>query len=205
MKKLPVGASGVAAENRAANRMAAAVAKDAAKDSLGPLSAPASTITPVVLAGAYLAIIPPFLGVIRKQLNSDPKVQIRLGQFRMMFVLFQGHANTASEAAGTLGITLPAASKMALELEALNLLSRATDRVDRRRTLLSLTPAGRAVFQRAFNSIRQHLAGMFETMSPTDREVLFCAAGKLAEIFQPTANVPHKEKRIVRSSPSEPA
>ncbi len=200
-----MGASGMAAANLMASRTAAVDARGAAKDSLGPLSAPASTVTPLVLAGAYLAIIPPFLGVVRKQLNSDPEVQIRLGQFRMMFVLFQGLAHTVSEAAGTLGITLPSASKMADDLESLKLLSRETDPVDRRRTLLSLTPAGCAVFQRAVTSIRQHLAGMFETLSPTERGFLFCAAGKLAEIFQPTANVPHEEKRIVRSSPSEPA
>ncbi len=143
-----------------------------------------AAIAPDQLAGAYLSVIPQLMAFVRKHLNQDTELSLRLGQFRMLHVLHHNLARSISEAASVLGVTLPSASKMADDLENLGLVSRSLDEQDRRRTILSLTDQGEAVFCGAVDSIREKIATKFEVLSPTERGVLFCAAIKLAEIFQ---------------------
>lgn len=137
------------------------------------------------LAAVYLAVIPQLMGFVRRNLNQDPQISLRMGQFRLMHVVHQNLADSISDTASALGVTLSSASKMVDDLEGIGLLSRRPDHQDRRRTILSLTDEGRQVYQRAVNSIREQLAIKFGSLTAVERGVLFCAALKLTEIFQP--------------------
>ncbi len=148
-----------------------------------------TAIAPDQLAGAYLSVIPQLMAFVRKHLNQDAQISLRLGQFRMLHVLHQNLARSISEAAAVLGVTLPSASKMADDLAGLGLVNRNLDEQDRRRTFLSLTEHGEAVYRSAVDSIREKIAIRFEALSPTERGVLFCAAIKLTEIFQSTGTL----------------
>ncbi|MGC8560137.1 MAG: MarR family winged helix-turn-helix transcriptional regulator [Phycisphaerae bacterium] len=152
------------------------------------IDAPGRAFTAAVdaeqLAGVYLAVIPQLMGFVRRNLNQDPQIDLRMGQFRMMHVLYQNLADSISEAAGVLGVTLSSASKMVDDLEYLGLVTRRPDERDRRRTIVSLTDQGSAIYQQAVNSIREQIATKFQLLTATERGVLFCAALKLAELFQ---------------------
>lgn len=141
-------------------------------------------VSPDRLAGAYLAVIPQLMAFVRKNLNQDPQINLRLGQFRMLHTLHQNLAHTISEVAGVLGVSLPSASKMMDDLENLGWVSRHPDDQDRRRAILSLTDNGQNIYRRAVDSVREQIAEQFASLSTTERGVLFCAAVKLTEIFQ---------------------
>jgi DNA-binding MarR family transcriptional regulator len=69
-------------------------------------------------------------------------------------------------------------------LEAAGLVVRASDPVDRRSSLVSVTPVGRALLAEQRTRKDAYLARRLETLSVADRRVLARAAELLEELFE---------------------
>ncbi|MGC8623954.1 MAG: hypothetical protein ACP5VQ_01655, partial [Phycisphaerae bacterium] len=75
-------------------------------------------------------------------------------------------------------------SKVADELVREGFIQRREDRNDRRRALLSLTPAGGAVLRTVQQAAEDHFAAIFEPLTPMERAFLLCAAETLRPLFR---------------------
>jgi DNA-binding MarR family transcriptional regulator len=91
---------------------------------------------------------------------------------------------TPSELAAREHIRRPTATQVLARLEAAGLVGRASDPVDRRSSLVSITPAGRALLAEQRTRKDAYLARRLETLSPADRRVLARAAELLEELFE---------------------
>ena len=157
----------------------------------GPLpaasSAAESTVAAATLAKAFVSLIPHMMGSLRRHLRTAEGGDLRVGQFRMMMAVAMSPELSISNAAEVMGLTLPSASKVADELARAGLLQRKEDRRDRRRSLLSLTPAGIAVLQSVQRAAEDHFIQIFQPLTPMERGFLLCAAETLRPLFRPGA------------------
>jgi DNA-binding MarR family transcriptional regulator len=91
---------------------------------------------------------------------------------------------TPSELADRERIRRPTATQVLARLEAAGLVVRASDPVDRRSSVLSITPAGRALLAEQRTRKDAYLARRLETLSSADRRVLARASELLEELFE---------------------
>jgi DNA-binding MarR family transcriptional regulator len=101
----------------------------------------------------------------------------------MMMAIAMESELSISNAAAVMGLTLPSASKVADELVREGLIRRREDRRDRRRSLLSLTPAGVAVLRTVQKAAEDHFAAVFKPLTTAERTFLWCAAETLRPLF----------------------
>ena len=148
-------------------------------------SAAESTVQAATLAKAFVSLIPHMMGSLRRHLRTAEGGDLRVGQFRMMMAVALSPELSISDAAEVMGLTLPSASKVADELSRAGLLQRKEDRRDRRRSLLSLTPAGIAVLQSVQRAAEAHFIQIFQPLTPMERGFLLCAAETLRPLFRP--------------------
>ena len=152
------------------------------------LPAPVAPATPAVdadsLAKAFVSLIPQMMGSLRRHLRTAEGGDLRVGEFRMMMAIAMSPELSISNAAEVMGLTLPSASKVADELVRAGFIQRREDRHDRRRSLLSLTPAGVAVLRTVQQAAEDHFAAIFEPLTPMERAFLLCAAETLRPLFR---------------------
>ena len=146
---------------------------------------PASSMDADVLARAFVSLIPHMMGSLRRHLRTAEGGDLRVGQFRMMMAIAMSPELSISNAAEVMGLTLPSASKIAVELARAGLVQRKEDSQDRRRSLLSLTAAGMEVLQSVQRAAEDHFANVFQPLTPRERAFLLCAAETLRPLFKP--------------------
>ena len=149
-----------------------------------PAGAAAPAVRSATLAKAFVSLIPHMMGSLRRHLRTAEGGDLRVGQFRMMMAIAMESELSVSNAAEVMGLTLPSASKMADELVREGLIQRREDHHDRRRALLSLTPAGGAVLRTVQQAAEDHFAAIFEPLTPMERAFLLCAAETLRPLFR---------------------
>ncbi len=147
----------------------------------------ASAVDADALAKSYVSLIPNMMGSLRRHLRTAEGGDLRVGQFRMMMAVEGSPGLSISSAAEVVGLTLPSASKMVDELELSGFIIRGEDSKDRRRALLSLTPAGGAVLRSMQCAAERHFAAIFEPLTPMERAFLLWAAETLRPLFKPGA------------------
>jgi DNA-binding MarR family transcriptional regulator len=138
-----------------------------------------------MLAKSFVSLIPHMMGSLRRHLRTAEGGDLRVGQFRMMMAIALSPELSISNAAEVMGLTLPSASKVADELARAGLVQRKEDRRDRRRSLLSLTPAGFAVLETVQRAAEDHFANIFQPLTAMERVFLLCAAETLRPLFRP--------------------
>ena len=164
-----------------------ALKKKLNRPSPAALNAAEATVPTATLAKAFVSLIPHMMGSLRRHLRTAEGGDLRVGQFRMMMAVAMSPELSISNAAEVMGLTLPSASKVADELARAGLLQRKEDHRDRRRSLLSLTPAGIAVLQSVQRAAEDHFIQIFQPLTPMERGFLLCAAETLRPLFRPGA------------------
>jgi DNA-binding MarR family transcriptional regulator len=91
---------------------------------------------------------------------------------------------TPSELAARERIQRPTATRLVARLEELGLLQRAADPVDRRSSLLSVTPQGRALLEALRGRKTAFLAHRLATLEPEERATLDRAAAILERLLE---------------------
>ncbi len=150
-------------------------------------AAPPTAITetsPQLLAQAYLALIPIMMGSLRSRLRTLEVGDLRMGPFRVLMEVHVEKNPTLSQVAINMGLALPAASKIADELESRGYIARTPDQADRRKNMLSLTAAGERVMNVVKNEAEKHFANLFASLTAAERGFLLCAAETLRPVFR---------------------
>lgn len=150
-----------------------------------PVAAGVTDVNADRLAKAFVSLIPHMMGSLRRHLRTAEGGDLRVGQFRMMMAIAISPDLSISDAAEVMGLTLPSASKVADELARAGFVQRTEDSQDRRRSLLSLTPAGFAVLQTVQRAAEDHFAHIFQPLTAMERAFLLCAAETLRPLFRP--------------------
>jgi len=134
-------------------------------------------------AERLLAVVPPLMQALRVEMRAGRSSDLTVPQFRML-VFFQIHPGAPlTKASEHLGLSLPAASKLAEAMTARGLLARETCAEDRRRMAVSITPAGVQHLAAARDAAVEVFTRRLANLSTTEREVLFAVLGSLQQVF----------------------
>jgi DNA-binding MarR family transcriptional regulator len=146
-------------------------------------------------AEELLACVPTVMRFIRHEMRSHRHVRLSVPQFRTIIFASLREDSSLSALAEHLGLSLPAASRMVDQLVRGGLLLRRQAAQDRRRVLLSPTPRGETVYQRAHDATRKALARRFDSISADDRLAVSRAIRILGRVFGTLAVRERDEKR----------
>ncbi|MCK4660624.1 MAG: MarR family transcriptional regulator [Phycisphaerae bacterium] len=95
---------------------------------------------------------------------------LTFGQFHLLKLMSMNGHHQVGEVAGFLGVSPPAATKNIDKLERLGLIVRTASPGDRRATLLSASPQGRAVVRQYEENKAAHLSPVLENFCPEEVE-----------------------------------
>lgn len=95
---------------------------------------------------------------------------LTMTQLRVLYFVGRGRPVSVSEVAAEIGVTQPSATESLERLERLGLIERATDQTDRRVIRSRVTPSGRELIDRPWETRRAVLASALRHASPGDRE-----------------------------------
>jgi len=134
-------------------------------------------------AERLLAVVPTLMQALRVEMRAGRSADLTVPQFRIL-VFFQIHPGAPlTQAAEHLGLSLPAASKLAEGMSARGLLARETCATDRRRMAVSLTEAGAQHLRAARDAAVAVFTKRLAQLSGTEQEVLFAVLGSLQQVF----------------------
>jgi DNA-binding MarR family transcriptional regulator len=108
-------------------------------------------------------------------------------QFRTLAFLSRHPGSSLSAAAEFIGLTLPTMSVLIEGLVQRGLVDRVPDRIDRRRVLLSLTPAGELQHTHALEGAATWLVEVLKPLDANEREGVVQALQVLRPLFAATA------------------
>jgi DNA-binding MarR family transcriptional regulator len=106
---------------------------------------------------------------------TDPawmELDLTMGQMKALFVLFDDTALTVGALATRLGLGKPAASILVERLVQLEFVTRTEDSLDRRRTLVRLTPKGEDLIGQIRQGGHDQLRALLGLLSPEDLSAL---------------------------------
>lgn len=134
-------------------------------------------------AERLLAIVPALMQALRVEMRAARSSDLTVPQFRIL-VFFQIHPGAPlTQAAEHLGLSLPAASKLAEGMVARGLLARETCTSDRRRIAIALTDDGLKHLALARNAAVSVFTGKLAGLSTLELDVLFAVLGSLQTVF----------------------
>jgi len=122
------------------------------------------------------------VGLARRLRAERPDDPISLGKVSLMSHLVRQGSLTPGQLATAERLQPQSLTRQLAELEAEGLVTRSTTEVDRRRSLISLTAAGRAALARDMHSRDRWLAGALAHLSPAERELLRIAASLMEQL-----------------------
>ncbi len=134
-------------------------------------------------AERLLAIVPTLMQALRVEMRAGRSSDLTVPQFRIL-VFFQIHPGAPlTQAAEHLGLSLPAASKLAEGMVARGLLARETCASDRRRIAIALTEDGLKHLALARTAALSVFTGKLADLSALELDVLFAVLGSLQTVF----------------------
>ena len=134
-------------------------------------------------ASAVLDVVPAVMDALRAATRQHVGEQMSVPQFRCLNFVSRRPDSSISEVAAFLGVTLPTASAMVDRLVRAGALKMRSSRVDRRRTHLQLTPAGRARLRGIHDDAHGDLAQALARLSAGDLRRLYEGLGVLRRAF----------------------
>jgi len=131
--------------------------------------------------GASLVIDAILLGMraVRSSMRSGRPRDLSVPQFRLLAFVRRRTGASLSDAAEHIGLTLPSMSKAVNGMVKRGLMSRVTSERDRRCVTLALTDTGRALFDKAAEASRAHIATRLAALSDQQRRDVAAAAKTL--------------------------
>jgi len=145
-----------------------------------------SAVTSAVLTGTRLLV-----GIAARSLGAVAG-QVTLSQFRMLVVLATLGETKLVTMAELLGVNPSTAMRMADRLAAADLVVREVNPLNRRESLMRLTPEGRHVVDEVTARRRDEIAAIVARMSPEQCRALVAAMNAFNEAAgQPPGEGPH--------------
>ena len=145
----------------------------------------APVATPKLCAAEILETVPLLMSVLRAHSRSASSPELSIPQFRALAFVGRTEGGMLCDVASFLGLTPPSASKLIDGLVAKRLLLRHAGTTDRRSISLSLTAAGRRIYERAVQSAEKFLADHLSQLTPSVLENMRHSLEILRSIFQP--------------------
>lgn len=134
-------------------------------------------------AERLLAVVPRLMQALRVEMRAGRSADLTVPQFRIL-IFFQMHAGAPlTQAAEHLGLSLPAASKLAEVMVGRGLLSRQVCEQDRRRVSISITDEGLEHLRAAREAALAVFTGRLAELSRTEQDVLYAVLGSLQTLF----------------------
>ena len=124
--------------------------------------------------------------------NVGPELlslDLPMGQFKAMAMITMYGSQAVGEIGRRLGISEPAASLLVDKLEERGLAARVRDEQDRRRTLVTATPAGDELASRLRQGREEQVQRWLDALTDTELEGLLLGLGGLLRIVQDEAAV----------------
>lgn len=134
---------------------------------------------------------------IRQEMRSHRWAQLTVTQFRALIFASVREGPSLSDMAEHIGLSLPAASRVADLLVRRGLLRRRQGMADRRRVALSATRLGEAMYNKAHRATRAALARRFDAISLSERLLISDAMLILRRVFA-AADVPPRARKPAR-------
>ncbi|MBC7259933.1 MAG: MarR family transcriptional regulator [Chloroflexi bacterium] len=142
------------------------------------------TPSPEECAREVLDVVPLVMRAIRAEMRSHRTPDLSVPQFRALLFLRRTPGASLSQVADHLGLTPPSASKLVDGLVARGLLARQDSQTDRRRVVLTVTPAGEAILDSALESTQAHLAETLARLDGDSRAAVISAMRALRTLFR---------------------
>ena len=135
--------------------------------------------------------VPPVMHFIRSQMRRHGSPALSVPQFRALAYLWRHPGASLSDLAGHLGITRPTASTMIDRLVQSGYVDREADPAERRRSVLTLTPAGTELYQSARAATRQRVAEVLARLAPQQVAEVVGAVSLLNQLFREVSTHEH--------------
>jgi DNA-binding MarR family transcriptional regulator len=114
-------------------------------------------------AALFLDVIPHAMKTLRRELRASPSANLTMPQYRILAQLYLEPANNKA-LAESLGVSLPAASRMVKSLVGRKLVESTQNLLDKREVRLRLTKAGQRKFELISDALRIGLTQRFEQL-----------------------------------------
>ncbi len=134
-------------------------------------------------AREVLEVVPLIMRSIRAVFRAQRAADLSLPQFRALNYVNRQQGTSLSDVAEHLGLGLPSASKMVEGLVERKLLVRISDKGDRRRVCLTITPRGREKVDEAHRHTRAFLVERLRGLSDPELETITQAMHILQGLF----------------------
>jgi len=134
-------------------------------------------------AHAILEVVPPIVQALRVEMRAQRSHDLSVPQFRTLAYIRHHPCCSLSAVAEFIGLTLPAMSTLVNGLVEKELVRREIDPADRRRVLLTVTPAGVAIHGRALEGAEAWLTAQLVTLDAAQRGAILAAMEALAALF----------------------
>lgn len=131
-------------------------------------------------AERILLVIPPIVRELWHRLQAVTPTTLTPTQFGLLTFLSQ-ESLTTTELAQKWGVSTPTMSKVVSLLVEQGWVARAEDAADRRRKILSLTPAGHELHRSVYHAVCQNVAGSLDGLRDEQRAQIVAALGLLLE------------------------
>jgi DNA-binding MarR family transcriptional regulator len=128
-----------------------------------------SRIMPNSCAGAILETSMLVMRAVRRELGRHRPLGLSVTQLRGLACVDTQPGASLSELATFVGLTMPAASRLASSLSRRGLLAQRVARGDRRRSELRLTASGRAALHGARRLTLTYMTGIMARLTPAER------------------------------------
>lgn len=115
-------------------------------------------------------------------LQTRPEAMTPL-QYRLFLLLSDGASKTPGQIADCLNLSLPNTSRELRQLQALGLIQRSQDPVDKRSHMISLTEAGADLLETLCGELTTQMNGIFQDLSPAEIERMKGAFDDLSDIL----------------------
>jgi DNA-binding MarR family transcriptional regulator len=123
--------------------------------------------------------------MLRRELRSQRPAGLTITQVRGLGFVNAYPDASVSDLSDHIGLTMAATSRLAASLARRGLIRQRIDSTDRRRSLMRLTPRGRAHLHTAFLIARGHFAGLLADVPAHDRAAIMRAMRRLRPLVTP--------------------
>jgi DNA-binding MarR family transcriptional regulator len=145
-----------------------------------------ASVTEEQCAALLMETMPQFMRRLRLLLHRDSIGDLSYQELRILSYIKKNDKPSISSVAEELCTSMPMASKQVEQLVQRKLLRRQTDKEDRRRVTLELTPSGNVIFSAAQQAAKQHMLELLEGFSEEERSIIGSALELLKKKLVPS-------------------
>ncbi|MGG6238601.1 MarR family winged helix-turn-helix transcriptional regulator [Nodosilinea sp. AN01ver1] len=140
-------------------------------------------LTPTQCAADLMTTVPAVTRFLRAGIRRYGKPHLSLSQLRVLYFLRRRSQSSLSEVADYLDVTRPTMSAMVERLVQRGLIDRISDPNERRRIILTLTPAGEAEMTRVYDATLQTVADRLADLSEAQLQQVQAGLAILSDLF----------------------